>query len=77
MNKIVVYTRNGCMQCRMTKRYLDEHHVDFKEINISESPASADYLREKGFSSVPLVFSEKSEQPIAGFRPAELEKLVG
>lgn len=77
MNKIVVYTRDGCMQCRMTKRYLTEHQIDFKEINISKNPASADYLREKGFSSVPLVFSQTLTHPIAGFQPAALQKLVG
>ncbi len=75
--KIILYTRDGCMQCKMTKRYLSEHQVDFQEINISENPASAAYLREKGFASVPLVFRQDQDAPIVGFRPEALQKLVG
>ncbi|GEL13396.1 hypothetical protein FC15_GL001360 [Lapidilactobacillus concavus DSM 17758] len=74
--KVVLYTRDGCMQCKMTKRFLQEHHVDYQEVNINQSPESANYLREKGFRSVPIVFRQ-DDQPIIGFQPQALKGLVG
>ncbi len=38
MAKVTVYSRNNCMQCKMTKRFLTEHHVDFIEHNINDDP---------------------------------------
>ncbi|WP_225420463.1 glutaredoxin-like protein NrdH [Lapidilactobacillus bayanensis] len=75
-HKVVIYTRNGCMQCKMTERYLNEHQIGYQEVNIDENPESANYLREKGFKSVPIVFREDA-QPIIGFQPAVLRELVG
>ena len=34
MKKVVVYTKNNCMQCKMTKRFLSENGVEFEERNI-------------------------------------------
>lgn len=75
MSKITLYTRNQCMQCKMTKRYLHSHHIDFHEINIDEQPQAIDQLRKQGFVSVPLLFIGE-EAPIVGFQPDALKKLV-
>ena len=64
---LVLYTKNNCIQCKMTKRFL-EH-------NISEEPEYVDYLKEKGFQSVP-VLENNSEPIINGFRPDQLKELV-
>ena len=64
------------MQCKMTKRYLKEHNVDFVEHNINVEPQYLDYLKEQGYQSVPVVMPANSE-PIVGFRPDSLKELVG
>ena len=43
------------MQCKMTKRYLSEHNVQFEEHNINEQPQYIDYLKQRGFMAVPVV----------------------
>ncbi|MSE22401.1 NrdH-redoxin, partial [Lactobacillus parabuchneri] len=49
MAKITLYSKNNCMQCKMTKRYLSEHNVEFEEHNINEQPQYIDYLKQRGF----------------------------
>ncbi len=64
------------MQCKMTKRYLQEHHVQFEERNINLDPQYLDTLKQQGFQSVPVVMNSAMD-PIVGFRPDSLRELVG
>lgn len=75
MRKIIVYTKNNCIQCKMTKSFLSENGVTFEERNINANPEYIDALKAKGFQAVPVVqFSE--EKAVAGFRPDLLKKLA-
>ncbi|WP_334352892.1 glutaredoxin-like protein NrdH [Companilactobacillus sp. HBUAS56257] len=76
MNNVIVYSKNNCMQCKMTKRYLKEHNVSFEERNINQDPQYLDALKKQGFKSVPVVMNSVSD-PIVGFRPDSLKALVG
>ncbi|TGD23394.1 glutaredoxin-like protein NrdH [Companilactobacillus suantsaicola] len=76
MNNVIVYSKNNCMQCKMTKRYLKEHNVSFEERNINQDPQYLDTLKQQGFKSVPVVMNSISD-PIVGFRPDSLKALVG
>ena len=76
MNNVIVYSKNNCMQCKMTKRYLKEHNVSFEERNINQDPEYLDPLKQQGFKSVPVVMNSVSD-PIVGFRPDSLKDLVG
>ncbi|KRK10499.1 hypothetical protein FD11_GL001775 [Ligilactobacillus pobuzihii E100301 = KCTC 13174] len=59
----------------MTKKFLTEHNIDFSEKNINDTPEYIDYLKGKGFRSVPVL--ENNAQPIVnGFRPDLLKKLI-
>ena len=49
---LVLYTKNNCIQCKMTKRFLEQNNITFEEHNISEEPEYVDYLKEKGFQTV-------------------------
>ncbi|WP_025023293.1 MULTISPECIES: glutaredoxin-like protein NrdH [Companilactobacillus] len=75
MNNVIVYSKNNCMQCKMTKRYLKEHNINFEEHNINQEPKYLDMLKEQGFQSVPVVMPENSD-PIVGFRPDSLKELA-
>lgn len=72
---LVVYTKNNCIQCKMTKRFLKQNNVEFEERNITVEPQYVDYLKEKGFQSVPVI-ENNSEPIISGFRPDQLKELV-
>lgn len=76
MKNVVVYTKNDCIQCKMTKRYLKEHQIGYEERNITDNPQYVDYLKDQGFRSVPVVMA-KEANPIIGFRPDVLKSLVG
>lgn len=62
------------MQCKMAKRFLTEHQINFEEINIDMQPEAIDWLKENGFQSVPVVTSELTT--IVGFRPDQLRQLA-
>lgn len=38
MPEIVVYTTEWCGDCRRTKRFLEERHLSFREVNIEDDP---------------------------------------
>ena len=40
---VTIYSKNNCVQCKMTKRFLDTNHVEYREINLDEQP---DWSRE-------------------------------
>lgn len=72
--EITLYSKNNCMQCKLTKRFLAEHQVSFNEINIDEQPEAVENLKAAGFRSVPVL--KTTDAAIVGFRPEELRQLV-
>ena len=52
---ITVFSRKGCMKCMMTKRFLNEHNLDFKEVDVDEDEAAMSRLRKLGVKSLPVV----------------------
>lgn len=73
--ELVLYTKDNCIQCKMTKRFLEQNHIDFEERNISNQPEYIDYLKSQGFQSVPVL--ENNSKPIInGFRPDKLKQLI-
>ena len=45
MAKITLFSKNNCMQCKMTKKFLEKEGADFEEINIDEQPEKIDYVK--------------------------------
>ena len=74
--KVTVYSKNNCMQCKMTKRFLSEHNVEFEEHNISQNPEYVSYLKDHGFQAVPVV-EAPGVPAFYGFRPDQLTKIAG
>lgn len=74
MAKITVFTKNNCMPCKMTKKFLTENGVDFEEINIEEQPDKVDYVKSLGFSAAPVI--EAGDLVFSGFQPAKLKELL-
>ncbi|MBW1605989.1 redoxin NrdH [Lactobacillus sp. Sy-1] len=74
MAQITLYSKNNCMQCKMTKRFLQEHDIEFNEININEQPEYIDTLKSEGFMAMPVVKADGIDA-FSGFRPDQLNKL--
>lgn len=71
---ITVYSKNNCMQCKMTKKFLEQHGANFQEINIDELPEKVDYVKSLGFTSAPVI--EADNLVFSGFQPAKLKELI-
>ncbi|MGT2715536.1 glutaredoxin-like protein NrdH [Streptococcus respiraculi] len=71
---ITVYSKNDCVQCKMTKRFLDQHQVPFKEINLDEQPEFIEHVKSLGFSAAPVI--ETETENFSGFQPGKLKNLV-
>ncbi|AYW45501.1 glutaredoxin-like protein NrdH [Tetragenococcus koreensis] len=71
---ITLFSKNNCMQCKMTKRFLAENNISFEEVNIDNEPNALDWLKEQGFQSVPVITSDATT--VVGFRPDQLRQLA-
>lgn len=69
----IVYTKSNCMQCNMTKRYLDKKGIEYDIINIEENDSERERLMGLGFSSAPVVSS--GDMMFAGFQPDRLAQI--
>lgn len=76
-NGIIVFSKNGCVQCDMTKRRLTQHGLPFEVRMIDaagdEGAANMAAFREHGFSSLPVVVADGAAW--AGFQPSKLDAL--
>lgn len=74
MAKITLFSKNNCMQCKMTKKFLEQNGAEFEEINIDEHPEKIDYLVGLGFKAAPVV--EAGDVRFSGFQPAKLKEII-
>jgi glutaredoxin-like protein NrdH len=58
----------------MVKRFLDDKHVNYTEINVEEQPEMIDYVKGLGFQALPVI--EAGNKTFSGFRPNELKELL-
>lgn len=82
---VKVYSKVNCFPCKLTKRWLSEHNVnyDYEEFDPKEE---ADYavvrerLMEYGFMSFPVVTVTDDDNNVvnkwAGFAPNKLKSLI-
>lgn len=72
---VKVYSKNNCIQCKMTKELLKQRNVNFLEINVDnvENKDALSALKEKGIKSLPYVETEIKSW--TGFRPAEIKAI--
>ncbi|ABP92379.1 Glutaredoxin and related proteins [Streptococcus suis 98HAH33] len=53
---------------------MDQHSVDYKEINLDEQPEFIDHVQGLGFSAAPVI--ETENDVFSGFQPGKLKALV-
>ena len=54
-NTMKVYTNNGCRNCKMLKRWLDNKEISYEEVNIGEDPSARAKLIGMGRRNLPQV----------------------
>jgi glutaredoxin len=79
---VIVYSAVWCRDCREAKRFLEEHHIAYTEIDIELVPGAADeVLRNVGKRAIPqFVIDGKWVQPYRagrGFLYREMSELLG
>ena len=80
--ELTVYTAFWCPDCRIAKRFLKEHGIPFKEIDIETTPGAAEeVVRRTGKRAIPqFVIDGEWVQPYRvgeGFLYDEMTKRLG
>ena len=80
--ELLVYSANWCRDCREAKRFLAQHNIPYKEIDIESTPGAADeVIRNVGKRAIPqFVIDGKWVQPYRpgrGFLYEEMSALFG
>jgi len=75
---VTLYTKNKCVQCDRTKKWLDKNDVAYTTINMDESPAGLEVVKELGFLTAPVVIVSTGDPETdlmwGGFIPDNLKK---
>ncbi len=73
--KVIVFSTPTCSWCRAVKDYLKQHHVEFKNVDISrDEKAAADMVRRTGQQGVPVTLV--NNRPVIGFDKNQLNRLL-
>jgi len=80
--ELIVYSSSWCPDCRVAKRFLDQHGIAYKEIDIEATPGAAEeIIRRTGKRAIPqFVIDGEWFQPYdpgEGFLYEELSKRLG
>lgn len=55
---ITVYSKHNCPYCDRAKALLESKGVEYKVVNIEETPDAREFLVDQGLRSVPQVFQD-------------------
>ena len=70
---VTVYTLPSCIQCDMTKKYLDKYKIQYSVVDISQDLKAAAVVAELGYKQAPVVIYDKFHW--SGFRPDKVKAL--
>ena len=80
--ELTVYSAAWCPDCRVAKRFLADHNIPYKEIDIEKTPAAVEEIvKHTGKRAIPqFVVDGEWVQPYVpgkGFRYDEMTKRLG
>lgn len=70
---VTLYSTNGCVGCKMSKRVLTERGVTFREISLEEEPDALELVRSLGHMQAPVLVTEDDHW--SGFQPDRLNSI--
>lgn len=72
---VTVYTTPTCPYCKMTKDFLKENKVEFKDIDVSlDHKAAQEMIEKSGQIGVPVI--DINGKIIVGFDKEEIKKIL-
>ena len=72
---VKLYVTPACPYCFTLKRYLEEHNIDFEEIDVSQNEKARDDIIERsGQMGTPIV--EIDGQIVVGFDKEKINQLL-
>lgn len=73
---ITVYTKPNCVQCDMTKKFLDKEGLEYsvEDITTPENELQLEYFRAEGYMAAPIVVTDKKTW--SGYQIENLKGLV-
>jgi len=72
--KTKIYTLPSCVQCNMTKNYLNKKGAEFETIDLSQEPDDVVAgFKSRGLMQAPIVVTDTDAW--AGFNPGKLDTL--
>lgn len=77
---LTVYSKPRCMQCEMTKIWLNQNKIEHENVDIEANPGAFELLKHYGFTSLPewQIDDEFNDPSKAwtGFQVDKLEELM-
>ncbi|MCD6344463.1 MAG: glutaredoxin family protein [Anaerolineae bacterium] len=74
--RVIVFSTPTCPHCRSAKRYLQQHNIRFKDVDVSrDARAARDMVRRSGRQGVPQI--EINGRIVVGFNRAKIDRLLG
>lgn len=74
--KITVYSKNNCIQCEMTKMWLNQNKIPFESVDVFEHPKKLEEIKSHGFQQLPVVaLDEHFDNAWSGYNLDRLEEL--
>jgi glutaredoxin-like protein NrdH len=71
---ITVFSKPNCVQCDATKRTLNNLGLDYEVTDLTEDPASLEYVRSLGYLQAPVVVA--GDDHWSGFRMDKIKALA-
>ena len=75
MSKVIVYTKDNCPQCMMTKKLMDALNIEYETIDVTDNEEAREHIKQLGFQTLPVVEAD-GFKPWFGFRPENIDLLA-
>lgn len=72
---ITVYSKPDRMQCKMSYRALDAKGLSYQVIDVTESDAALEYVKQLGFLTAQVVVISEHDH-WGGFRPDQIDRVA-
>jgi glutaredoxin-like protein NrdH len=72
---ILLYSKPGCQQCRLTSLSLDKAGLKYTSVDLTTNDAALEYVQGLGYAQAPVVVVDDHHH-WSGFNPTEIEKLA-
>lgn len=74
--RVRLYSTPFCPYCRMAKEFLEQHDVEFEEVDVQgDREAAVEMIRKSGQTGVPVI--EVDGEVIVGFDAKRLAEALG